>query len=299
MKSKTKTNATSMFNKLMNNKYVLYFVALIALLDILGYIMRKELSAVLFFYLIGMITYYYNKNMTIVIGSALLATYAMHLVKSMFGIKEGLENADEDEDEDDDEDEDEDEKKMKKVRNLMKKNDKQNKRKKNHDEMPDPDKFAIPDLIPSPDAEDEEEENQNNELAFDTEELANMQNDANKILKGLGSSANRKSTKSGYQNQIKLKPGLYNMPNKKSLEKQLGKADKIEKAYDDLEQVIGENGIKSMSNSTKELVRQQNELLKGLKHVTPALNEAMGAIGKIDLGGLTNLFKSTQSSGGE
>ena len=296
---KSKTNATSMFNKLMNNKYVLYFVALIALLDILGYIMRKELSAVLFFYLIGMITYYYNKNMTIVIGSALLATYAMHLVKSMFGIKEGLENADEEDEEDEDDNEDDDEKKMKKVRNLMKKNESKNKRKKDHDEMPNPDKFDTPNLVPSLDVEDDEEENENEELEFDTEELTNMQNEANKLLKGLGSSTNRKSTKSGYQNQMKLKPGLYNMPNKKSLEKQLGKADKIEKAYDDLEQVIGENGIKSMSNSTKELVRQQNELLKGLKHVTPALNEAMGAIGKIDLGGLTNLFKSTQSSGGE
>ena len=45
-----------------------------------------------------------------------------------------------------------------------------------------------------------------------------------------------------------------------------------------------------MSDSTKELVRQQNELLKGLKDITPALNEAMGAIGKIDLGGLKSMF---------
>ena len=48
-----------------------------------------------------------------------------------------------------------------------------------------------------------------------------------------------------------------------------------------------------MSNATKDLVRQQNELLKGLKDVTPALNEAMGAIGKIDLGSLSDMFKKT------
>ena len=44
------------------------------------------------------------------------------------------------------------------------------------------------------------------------------------------------------------------------------------------------------SDSTKELVRQQNELLKGLKDITPALHEAMGAIGKIDMNILKNIF---------
>ena len=93
---------------------------------------------------------------------------------------------------------------------------------------------------------------------------------------------------------MKLKPGLYNIPNKKQLQKQLGKADHMEAAYDNLEKVVGENGIQSMSNNTKELVRQQNELLKGLKEITPALNEAMGAVGKIDLGNLTNLFNKVK-----
>ena len=49
-----------------------------------------------------------------------------------------------------------------------------------------------------------------------------------------------------------------------------------------------------MSDSTKELVKQQNELLKGLKDITPALHEAMGAIGKIDLGGLSSIFNKTK-----
>ena len=85
------------------------------------------------------------------------------------------------------------------------------------------------------------------------------------------------------------------MPNKKQLEEQLGKADEMEKAYDNLEKVIGQNGIKSMSDTTKELVKQQKDLLKGLKDITPALHEAMGAIGKIDLGGISSIFnKATE-----
>ena len=126
----------------------------------------------------------------------------------------------------------------------------------------------------------------------DLDKLKDVSKDAEDILKTL----EKAGPKSGYQNQQKLTPGLYNMPNKKQLEKQLGEADKMEQAYDSLEQVIGENGIKSMSASTQELVRQQNELLKGLKDVTPALHEAMGAIGKIDLGGLKSMFGSITSS---
>ena len=100
--------------------------------------------------------------------------------------------------------------------------------------------------------------------------------------------------KEKYANQ-KINPGLYNIPNKDNLKKQLGKADKMENAYDNLEKVVGENGIKSMSNNTKELVKQQNELLKGLKEVTPAINEAMGAIGKIDLNNLTKMFNNANN----
>ena len=116
-----------------------------------------------------------------------------------------------------------------------------------------------------------------------------------KEVEGLVKDMNKKSgTKSGYQNQVKLKPSLYNIPNKDQLSKQLGKADKMEQAYDNLEKVVGDNGIKSMSNNTKELIKQQKELLHGLKDITPALNEAMGAIGKIDLGGLSSLFNKVQ-----
>ena len=49
-------------NNIVKNKYVLYVVALIALVDILGYIMRQEFSAVLFFYLVGMISYFLHKK---------------------------------------------------------------------------------------------------------------------------------------------------------------------------------------------------------------------------------------------
>ena len=70
---KSKFNSKTMFNKAINNKYVLYLVAFVSLLNILGNLMNKEFSTVLFFYLISMITYFYTKNMTIVLGAGLIS----------------------------------------------------------------------------------------------------------------------------------------------------------------------------------------------------------------------------------
>lgn len=272
-------------NNIVKNKYVLYVVALIALVDILGYIMRQEFSAVLFFYLVGMIAYFYTKNMTVVLLTSLVATTLVHLLKNMMGLKEGMENEEEEEVELELEDEDEtaNMEKKKVIDRIKLKDEEASEAVENFEHKKGKSKeekiknaFEKKDILPS---------------KKEKEKLENVSQDASKLLKQL----EKKGVKSGYTNQQKLTPGLYNIPNKAQLEKQLGQADKIEAAYDNLEQVIGENGIKSMSDSTKELVRQQNELLKGLKDITPALHEAMGAIGKIDLGGLKSMFNSITS----
>ena len=254
MKSKSKNNLGPLKN-LVNNKYVLYVVSLIALLDIIGFILRQEFSSVLLFYLVGMITFYYTKNMTIVLAVPLFVTSLVYFLKKAFNMKEGMkikEGHDEEEDEDEEEEE------------ILEKREKREKRRT--------------DVL-----------NTDNIMAED-EAMTNRQVKLKPISKP--------KVKSGYQNQIKLRPGEFNIPNKEQLAKQLGKADKMEQSYDNLEKVIGDNGIKSMSSSTKELVRQQKELVKGLKEVTPALNEAMGAIGKIDMGGLSKLFSSVNFGGG-
>ena len=240
---KTKFNSKSIFNKLVNNKIVLYIVALICLFDILGYIMRYEFSAVLFFYLIGMITFNYTKNMTVVLGTALLMTSLMHLIRNMMGFKEGFKEGKDDEEKD--------------LTEMVKK------------------------VAQQEGEKDEEEEGE--EEAEEVEEEEEQETMKNK-------------KKSGYQNKMKLNPGMYNTPNKEQISKQLGKAGQMEKAYDNLDKMIGQEGIKSISSHTKKLVKQQNELMKDLKDITPTLNEAVGAISKLDLSKLGNMFDSVSKN---
>jgi len=243
---KAKFNSKSIFNKLVNNKIVLYIVALICLFDILGYIMRYEFSAVLFFYLIGMITFNYTKNMTVVLGTALLMTSLMHLIRNMMGFKEGFKEGKDDEEKD--------------LTEMVK-------------------KVAQQEGEGQEEGEEEGEEEEKEKEEEEEEEFKN-----------------KKSKKSGYQNKMKLNPGMYNTPNKEQISKQLGKAGQMEKAYDNLDKMIGQEGIKSISSHTKKLVKQQNDLMKDLKDITPTLNEAVGAISKLDLSKLGNMFDSVSKN---
>ena len=90
----------------------------------------------------------------------------------------------------------------------------------------------------------------------------------------------------------KLSPALFNTPSKKNVEQQLGKATEVEQAYDNLEKIMGTEKITSISADTKDLIKQQNELIKQLKTMTPALNSAMSSLGNLDLNKLTGMFNS-------
>jgi len=129
------------------------------------------------------------------------------------------------------------------------------------------------------------------------EEADGVSKNIEKALKGLpaaideGSSAPKKDA-SGFDNKQKLSPALFNTPSKKNMEQQLGKASEAEKAYDNLEKIMGTENINSISSDTKDLIKQQNDLIKQLKTMTPALNSAMASLGGLDLNKLTGMFNS-------
>ena len=211
-------------NKLAKNKTFLYIIFFIAFIDILGYLLREEFTAIIFFYLVAVIVLFYTKNMTIVLGCSLIVTSLLHLFNFLSSnLKQKNKHF--------------------LIEGYSDKDGKDGKEGMDHSDEDDDDN------------EDDEEE------------------------------------KETYQNKKPLKPQEINIPNKEQLKKQLGKADKLENAYDNLEKVIGENGIKSMSEGTKDLIVQQKELLNGLKEITPALNEAMGAIAKIDVSSMKDIFE--------
>lgn len=78
--------------KLVNNKYVLYFVALLALIINLGNLTLKKFDLVILFAIASLITYYYTKNMIIVLSSGILIIVLYKIFMAFFnkeGFKEG------------------------------------------------------------------------------------------------------------------------------------------------------------------------------------------------------------------
>ena len=226
-----KKNSNAMFNRLVNNKITLYVVAIIALISLLGHIMTSEFSAIVLFFLAGGIAYSFTKNMTIVLGSAVIVTNVATMSRSFFVYQEGF-------------------------------ND------------PSNNKIPLDEKVPLDDEVSSTKKVSSGKKSLSTDNEVSSDKDSSEAL-------------------TQLTPALLNnIPNKDQMQKQLGKATEMEQAYDNLEKIMGKDNVQSISSDTKDLIKQQNELIKQLKTMTPALNDAMSSIGNLDLSKLTNMFTS-------
>ena len=110
--SKNVLTVPKFIKDLTTNKYVLYIVAFIAALNVLGYMAAGKNICVLLFILIAAITSYFSKNMVFVLAVPTFLVGFFVICDSMKSVKEGnqgMNQKDEDnEDDDDDKDNDND-----------------------------------------------------------------------------------------------------------------------------------------------------------------------------------------------
>ena len=76
---------------LLQNKFVLYVLVLIALLDILMLANGKDFNSVIVFVIVGFLTSFFSKNMIVILLTALLFTHVLKYVNSLVR-KEGMED---------------------------------------------------------------------------------------------------------------------------------------------------------------------------------------------------------------
>jgi hypothetical protein len=79
-------------SKILTNKYFLYFVGVLAVMNVFGYLVMNKLNAVIFFALVGIILSFFSKNMAVILLICILTTNLLMSNKTM---REGLENASE------------------------------------------------------------------------------------------------------------------------------------------------------------------------------------------------------------
>jgi hypothetical protein len=93
--------------KILYNKWILYLMFIISLVDLTQFYMRGNTNAILLFFAVGLLTTFFSKNMTVVLVIALALT---HIVSYGTGaLAEGLEGQEEEADEEEAEEEEEEE----------------------------------------------------------------------------------------------------------------------------------------------------------------------------------------------
>ncbi len=86
-------------NKVLTNKYVLYVVTFLAVTNILGYLAVQNFTSVIFFLLVGFLTQYFSKNMTVILLTAMIATSLLFIAQNTRYnnhstlIQEGMDNS--------------------------------------------------------------------------------------------------------------------------------------------------------------------------------------------------------------
>jgi hypothetical protein len=80
-------------------------------------------------------------------------------------------------------------------------------------------------------------------------------------------------------------------------------ASTLEQAYDNIENIIGEEGVRGLTDQTKSLMNQQKELMNNMKEMGPLLKSAEGFMhqmtGNGGIQGITNMLKGFATPGSE
>lgn len=248
---------TKIFNTpFFQNKFVLYGSLLLVLLSILRHLANKNINAVVLIALIGLLMSYFSKNMIIVLLTAFATVFILEMVGSQ-GVMEGMVSKKEDEDDDETADDD-------KTDTVKKGEDKKDKK-------------------------DEPTEDKDN--AKDNAS-AEKKTEGNKTL-------NEKKNKQG---MTKLSPASYDGKDHDAEgadgmkeANRIDYASTLEQAYDNIENIIGEEGVRGLTDQTKSLMNQQKELMNNMKEMGPLLKSAEGFMhqmtGNGGIQGITNMLK--------
>jgi outer membrane biosynthesis protein TonB len=80
-----------------------------------------------------------------------------------------------------------------------------------------------------------------------------------------------------------------NTEKKKGGKNRIDYASTLEEAYDNLDSILGGDGIKNLTNDTQKLMSKQQELFKSMESMAPMLNQAKSMLEGFDMKNLQGL----------
>ena len=251
-------------SKLLTNKYFLYFMVFLSATNVLGYLVTNKMNAVIFFVLVSLITYQFSKNMSVILLIAVIATNFLMANKRM---REGLENQ------------------------------------------------AIPGTTPGTTA------SKNVLAAPALEQIDNKDKNIADVIPAVKKAVNNEQVVTSIQQADNVKddsePGqptdLNNPDLNKSTEHgptgvgqvlgskktktnenfgpRLDYAATIEQSYANLDNLLGSDSIKQLTNDTQKLMQQQQNLFNTMNQMVPVLEGAQNMLKGFNIGDLANSLK--------
>lgn len=249
----------SKFEKILGNRILLNIVVIISVLNLIGYVMLNQTIAIVYFILIGLLTSFFSKNMTVVllIPLILVNLFVANSSKWSFNMnmfnREGLENNS------------------------------------------------------TTNSNTNTTTNTNNSTSGPVKKnsLANSKSKANTTTSSQGlpmtitpmnetQNVNMENDNSGEEVGESFEVGR---SRKNANGYNIDYASTIEDAYDDLNKILGSDGIKRLTSDTQSLMKQQLQLAESMKSMqpliagmAPLMQQAQGLLGSMgDNGNLNNL----------
>lgn len=235
----------SIASRILTNKMVLNVVSIIALLNVIGYVVMGDVESVAVFIVLAILVRYFSKNMIVVLGIPLIVVNMMALKNRSYRI-EGLE--------------------MKKAT----------------------DDKAMPAADDTSMSADDKKKAADKKTADDKKKDA----DAATTITG----ANDKPA------------DHFEVGRAKNGGAKIDYAATVEGAYDELNKILGSEGMKSLTNDTQRLMKQQVALAESMKTIAPMMEQmapmaaqAQEMLKGLNIGGeggMEGLMKMAQKLGG-
>jgi hypothetical protein len=261
-------------SKLLTNKYFLYFIVFITVSNILGYLVTNKINAVIFFALVGFLMSNFSKNMAVILLVSIIATNLLMANKTM---REGLENATTDTTTDTttiDKD---------KITSV------------------DPQLSEGINALEETGSVDKAKEKLNSiKTSMSTSTSKTKITDINNP--DLNTETTSSSDPEAVESNNK-KQGFHNPKGGSSLKNaapvdgnsRIDYASTLEGAYDNLDKILGSDGINKLTGDTQKLMSQQQKLFDTMQNMTPMLKDAKKMLAGFDLKELGNLANLSSS----
>jgi len=249
----------SSVSKVLTNKYVLYFVLFLAVTNVLGYMIMGQFTATLFFIIIAYLISNFSQNMIVILGSSLLLTNILMVGNT---VKEGMVNAD-------------------------------------STAINTPNTATSnPTSNATSTATSNSENNTVSSSANDKKQPNVPPSTATTpIITPSVDNTPMNNSDSTPDNTPSTDEAMNVMSNKKR--NRIDYATTLEDAYGDLNNILGSDGIKKLTDDTQRLMSQQLQLADAMKSMTPLMENAKSMLQGFDLknlDGLADLAKSFNPS---